>query len=67
MFSSPLPPSLVQDDQLSYEEVMEEFDVLMESPITDFGQSIHEELWHTNTHSLSHTDYRTVHFNSCQL
>ena len=33
-----------QDGKLSYDEVMEEFDVLMDSPITDFGHSVHEEL-----------------------
>ena len=33
-----------QDDRLSYDEVLAQFDVLVDSPLTDYGHAVHEEL-----------------------
>ena len=35
----------LQDDKLSYDEVLAQFDVLVDSPLTDYGHAVHEELW----------------------
>ena len=36
----------MQDDKLSYDEVLGQFDVLVDSPLTDYGHAVHEELWY---------------------
>ena len=36
--------SPMQDDKLSYDEVLGQFDVVVDSPLTDYGHAVHEEL-----------------------
>ena len=44
----------MQDDQLSYDEVLAQFDVLVDSPLTDYGHAVHEELWSQTMAILYH-------------
>ena len=53
---------ILQDDKLSYDEVLAQFDVLVDSPITDYGHAVHEELW---SQPAVYYDHCTMHYNLC--